>query len=659
MPQLAPRGMKWFFCAGFILFGCEGKIATEAYRNSSGSLALSRDDSLLYAVDTDSNQLFVVDAATQEVMQKIPVGRSPTHIVVAPDDTLYVSNRMDRSVSVIRRGAWGTVHRLEVGVEPQGLALSENGRTLYIVNSASTYDASVGTVLAVDTDSLQPTWELEVGPEPRAIVVMPQEKAFVSLYHEGDVVQIDLKNAKVVQARTDLYARANATGLDSNSQTSDVFPRVSTYRPRAVAALAATPNGERLFAPVTWSREDAIVTPPNAFGGYYASGGPCGAGSVVSPGVLTFDFEGNPQVRDVTDCTTSSSASLPPTQLANSVASSSIIQGASAMVVDPSGTWLFVANKESNNVAIFPTSSGMAAVSTEQGVFDKPISVGAGPDGLALTRDGKKAYVYSQFDHRIDTLMADGQGASAKIVNTGRPIFLASDVLPMDVVLGRKLFFDATTKVMSASGTHVACSSCHLDGREDGHVWNFPDGPRQTPSLAGRAMMKTAPFHWNGEFENMKTFMEHTVKLRMGGEGLSADQQRNLEAFLEWLPPADNPHRPQNGVLNESQTRGQAVFEKAQCGTCHSGDAFTNNGFADVGTRVRDGSNPDKQTTSHVGFNVPSLLSLARTAPYLHDGSASTLKIRIVSDQVSNQHGKTSGLTNAEVDDLVEYLKTL
>ena len=57
--------------------------------------------------------------------------------------------------------------------------------------------------------------------------------------------------------------------------------------------------------------------------------------------------------------------------------------------------------------------------------------------------------------------------------------------------------------------------------------------------------------------------------------------------------------------------------------------------------------------------NTPSLLGLARTAPYLHDGSASTLKERLVQGRQSNRHGSTSHLSDADIDDLVAYLQTL
>lgn len=52
-------------------------------------------------------------------------------------------------------------------------------------------------------------------------------------------------------------------------------------------------------------------------------------------------------------------------------------------------------------------------------------------------------------------------------------------------------------------------------------------------------------------------------------------------------------------------------------------------------------------------------MGLARTAPYLHDGSAVSLKDRLMQGRKSNQHGVTAQLTDAEVDDLVEYLLTL
>src|SRR5262245_15390060 len=109
---------------GAVLFlGACGE-QNSGYTNSAGSLALSRDDAFLYAVDSDNDVVAVVDTATNALVATVSVGRSPERVVVGPDDTLYVSNRGSRSVSVIRRGAgaWSEVFQIPVGVEPMGMA---------------------------------------------------------------------------------------------------------------------------------------------------------------------------------------------------------------------------------------------------------------------------------------------------------------------------------------------------------------------------------------------------------------------------------------------------------------------------------------------------------------------------------------------------------
>jgi cytochrome c peroxidase len=150
--------------------------------------------------------------------------------------------------------------------------------------------------------------------------------------------------------------------------------------------------------------------------------------------------------------------------------------------------------------------------------------------------------------------------------------------------------------------------------------------------------------------------MDHSVKLRMGGQGISAAKVDQIAKFIEWMPGAENPNKQDQP--SEAQVRGARVFQQAKCDTCHGGENFTLNSFANVGT-LSTGPYPDDQAKlTKGGLNVPSLLNLARTAPYLHDGSAITLKERLTKD-TSNQHGVTSTLTDGEKGDLVEFLKAL
>jgi cytochrome c peroxidase len=231
-------------------------------------------------------------------------------------------------------------------------------------------------------------------------------------------------------------------------------------------------------------------------------------------------------------------------------------------------------------------------------------------------------------------------------------------VLSPDAVAGRKLFHTAVDSRMSAS-TNMSCAGCHPAGREDGHVWLFPDGPRQTPSLAGRQVTQTAPFHWTGEFSTLDAFLNTTVGQRMGGSGVTPAMGVQLAAFIDSMPTPDSPLRVPEDQLSPVQLHGKEVFAQAGCDSCHAGAAFTNNTFADVGTLVRTGPAPDDLTRMPDGLNTPSLLGLSRTAPYLHDGSAATLKDRLMMGKELDLHGTTSALSEQDVDALVQYLQTL
>jgi YVTN family beta-propeller protein len=666
----AVAGVAW-------LTACTPGANANANR-ASGSLALSTDDALLYAVDTDNGILAVIDTAANAKVAEVKVGKGPTRVLVGPDDTIYVSNRGEGSVSVITRGDWRVARTLQVGIEPNGLALTPDGKTLLVVSATSRTTVEVGTLSAFDTQTLALKWEINVGNEPRGVAVVGKgDRAVVSLLkmskggQGSDVVEVDLNTARLKQETTRLYELANAS-----RDTSGLGPAFSTFRARAMNDLIVTPDGSRVFAPVVWAREGAIGRRPSSAGGYYSSGGPCNIGAVATAGIVTLETSSapTPQVDDLTACftagTNSEDKDYPVSTLApRTPGTGDAIQGPTVGVVDPTGTWLFVVNRESQNVAIMPTyrRTGADLDFNRTGTSVRSlVRVGAGADGIALTRDGARAFVYSQFDHRVDVLTAKGRGDSAEVVNLGTPIEVAKDPdfnhdgvidqADADLAAGRRLFFDALDTRMSSPQTNVACSTCHLEGREDGHVWQFPDGPRQTPALAGRRLLSTAPYHWSGEFNTIDAFNVHTITERMGGSGLTPAEARKLDAYLDQLPFGENPLK--GAAPPEALARGRAAFDKAGCASCHAGELFTNNQNADVGTLNTAGANADNGPVVTRGFNVPSLLGVGRTAPYLHDGSQGTLEDRIFNNP-GDRHGVTSALTDQEKSDLVLFLKSL
>jgi len=671
---------KWSIAAAVALSaaftGCDGTPAPGTGRGS-GSVAMSQDSALVYAADSDNGQLIAVDPKKGEVVAKVNVGVRPYRVAVGKDDTVYVANRGSRSVSVIRRGEWTVSGELSTDVDPVGLAVSKDGSKIFVASGTAGDTSDYATLAQFDAKSLQRDWTMKLSDEPRALAVIDEHTVAVGLYRAGDVVTINVDRQELAQSKTELYERANATALATQSNGNPLSTSAVTFHPRALTDIAVSPDGKRLFATTLLSREAAILTQPTAATPYYESQGPKLAGSVATPAVATFDVNGANLTAQVDDLNgygyggatygndTANEPSFPQTSFATTgyETSETLVQGPTAVVVDSLGDWLYVVNRDSRNVMVLKATARTARpTSTSATDYNKSYysaaelpslfasaDVGAGADGVAVSGDNKSFFVYSQFDHQLAQyqLGSDHQSLETKQVFT-----LGSDTLSAELAIGRREFYDATDRRISARSAAISCSSCHLEGREDSHVWNFPDGPRQTPSLAGRGLLETQPYHWSGEFPTLTEFLNHTVTARMGGTGIDETSAYRLDQYIASIPAPENAN-----VLStpsDAQLRGEAVFNQAGCGSCHSGKWLTNDTNADVGTLTAG----DNGVVTTNGLNVPSLRGLARTAPYLHDGSVATLELRVRANP-GDKHGVTSTLTDGQISDLVAYLKTL
>lgn len=193
------------------------------------------------------------------------------------------------------------------------------------------------------------------------------------------------------------------------------------------------------------------------------------------------------------------------------------------------------------------------------------------------------------------------------------------------------------------SGVGISCASCHGEGLDDGHAWQFSDvGVRRTQALRGD-VVATAPFHWAGEFASFEALTDEIFGRRMGGGDLGAEWRGALQTWLGTLPPLPPAARDA-----QAAARGRVLFESAdaQCASCHAGEALRSEGRHDVGTGG--------------AFEVPSLRGAGLRLPLMHTGCATTLRARF--DPVcggGDAHGRTSHLDAAEIDDLVAYLESL
>jgi cytochrome c peroxidase len=190
-------------------------------------------------------------------------------------------------------------------------------------------------------------------------------------------------------------------------------------------------------------------------------------------------------------------------------------------------------------------------------------------------------------------------------------------------------------------------------------------------------MAWTHPIHWSADRDEVQDF-EHTIRgPLMQGRGLIQGQvQESLGAAnaglaetLDALAAYSNSHQASLSPhakkgLSEAAQRGRDLFfDKAtQCATCHSGPFFCDSQPRAANQIVRHNvGTGDDDPSEKMGpaYDTPTLLGIYRTAPYLHDGTAATLKDVLTTANPHDRHGKTSHLTSNEIADLVQFLKSL
>ncbi len=200
-----------------------------------------------------------------------------------------------------------------------------------------------------------------------------------------------------------------------------------------------------------------------------------------------------------------------------------------------------------------------------------------------------------------------------------------------------------------------SCGSCHDDdGRVDGLNWDLlNDGignPKDTKSLV--LSHKTPPVMSLGVRSTAQVAVRSGIQNSLG-TALPEDIPAAMDAWLKSLQPAPSPFLV-NGKLSEAARRGETTFKSAEtgCSGCHEGELLTDLQSYNVGTR----NDYDKEDRV---FDTPTLHELWRTAPYLHDGSAATIRDVLTTRNPKDEHGKTSHLSPRELGDLIEYVLSL
>ena len=166
-------------------------------------------------------------------------------------------------------------------------------------------------------------------------------------------------------------------------------------------------------------------------------------------------------------------------------------------------------------------------------------------------------------------------------------------------------------------------------------------------------MTKTGPWTWHGWQAEIDDAMIESFTKSMQGSSPSDEDVKAIVAYLGTLDFPPNPNRTAEGGLSEAAKRGEAVYQssKAACATCHGGPELTDGKIHDVGLGERG--------EVYKGYNPPSLRGLYDKDPYLHDGRAADLRETMTRWHNPEQVTGLGGLNQNELEDLLEYLKTL
>lgn len=592
---------------------------TEPYA-SPLELLLSPDGSRLYVLCQGTGEVRVLEAASGRELQAIPVGRSPRGFFFSPDGRrLFVANSWDDSVTVIDTKSSAVTATWKAGFEPSSVVEDGAGKTLFVAdrigNDITVLDAATGaeketleagrgaSYLAMTADGRR-LYATHVYPNPTPHRTPP----------ESEITVIDPVRAQVIdRLKLESIAGAFHVALSRDGR----LGVVAELHPKNLVPLAHVEHG--------WAFVDTLTI----FGADVSS----------EPG---------------------RTVEVPLDELDRYYARPF------GVAIAPDKSRIYVTHGGSDVVTVIDTRRMLAYVHAHREPFAEDLSasahyvvariaVGKNPRGVVLSRDGARFYVANRLDDTISAI-------DTRTNRVTQTIRLRGPEKVSALRRGEQTFYSAQYAFQGEFG----CANCHIDSTFDGLQWDLePDGfgrdivaNRLIEDLRG-----TEPFKWNGK--NPTLAVECGVRTEMyfwRSQNYDDLRLADLVLYIRSLPSRPNRFRAANGELTPAQERGRAIFNRTvdklgqpipqgnQCAYCHSGPKGTNQKSFDVGTK--------KPTDNSGLLDTPQLMSVALTAPYLHDGSAATLEEIWTVYNPHDQHGRTNDLTKDELNDLIEYLRT-
>lgn len=613
---------------------------TQNRPTSSTSIVYDATRKRVYSVNQDVDSVTSLDAEQLTKVAEVGVYRQPEALAIAPSGKLWVVHKDDYAVAVVNLDSFQVEggFRLPYASQPVGLAMSPTGDAAYVTLMA------VGKLLKLDPASGAVLGEVDVGPRPRGVAVSHDGREvyvtrFISPNAGGEVVKV---TAPTLQVEKRILLR-----LDTETEDN---PQRARGVPNYLFAVALTPDGRQAWIP---GKKDNIVRGP-----------------LLDGQSLTHDSTVRPIVSVV-----------------DTLAADELY--ANRIDLDDRGPPMHVEFSPFGNLAILSLGGSnrieVRDVNRPVDVFSAIPDVGAFPRASVLTPGGR---LFVQASLSREVLVYDlspqlNDFDKATPVQLARIPTVAVEKLAPDVLLGKKLFHDSSDRRMANEG-YISCAVCHFEGGDDGRVYDFTnrgEGLRNTMALFGRTRAGQGRLNWAGTIDEIQDF-EHQIRDMFGGTGFLTDEALNtgtraqplgdpkaglspeldaLAAYVATLERVNpSPYRNPDGTLTPDAVAGAAVFQKLGCDFCHGGAEFTDSRLGqlhDVGTiTAKSGT---RAGAPLLGLDSPTLLGVWETPPYLHDGSAATLRDVLTTSNPTDLHGYVQSLQPQQLEQLLSYLQQI
>ena len=575
----------------------------------------------LLVADDDSGKLVRVAAGGDKPVAELEIGAGVSQVVVHPDGSrAYVADRRhDEIVVVDLAKGLQRVDAFRTKAEPFGISLTPDGNEILVTSVAD------HALTSLDLQTGAEDWSIEIGPEPRGVAVSPSgHEALVGFLTTGSVARVALqgKRPKVSYVNLEPGQRAAAFNrFGGSGQAGAIDPALSDEGKSFVRNTFAVGYIGHGLAVVPHQ----LSTPHLATDEFQGESSGYGGGNGFTPPVShRLAFLDTPERGEQGSVRVA-------------MAGTSVHQPR-ALAYDAGSDTLYLAGYGDDQIL----AVAQASQASVHAAWMHHVGGGetCGPTGLAVVADTGDLAVWCSLSRKV-AWVSGGRTEGAAAQTTHRTEALTASTLSVAAQRGRELFRSGNNPMISTFGA-MACSSCHAEVRADGLSWRLQGKNLQTPFLAGR-IEGAHPFKWDGKDPDITSSLTNTVT-RLGGSGITKEQADDIAAFLDSVEP---PRRP-SVDSHSAVARGKALFESdaTGCLSCHSGPLLTNQQSYDLSEDLDE-------------TDTPSLVGLAHSAPYYHDGSAATLEALLLGNANVHGMGRIAKLSDGEIDDLVQYLKTL